>query len=658
MGMMRTLTINGTKYDVVPVVPAASITLLANAWVGNGDVYSQVVEVPDITPHTKVDLQPTSEQLSEFHYKVLAFVAENNDGVVTVYSVGDKPTGDHTIQITKTEVQGTSPIRGNTVGTTMPRPDWNQTDPKKADYIRNKPDLVGVRTEEGGEIFNDYENNKALAPYARADGYNNRAGIYGYKLLAVAKSGENYNITVGDADLGSKARDNYVAGDVLCFDGKGHYYERLKITGLTSNADGNTVITVVPTDDGELSLLAVDSSKDEWENWIYCLDKPDVGVPVLAVRGAYAGGVGNTAIGYGAFAFGEGNKAIGKDSYAVGRDNTALYAAYVEGKGNYASGQHSHAEGYSTTASGNQSHAEGTSTTAGGASSHAEGNKTIASGVYSHAEGAYSTASGSQSHAEGSSTTASGSSSHTEGYKTIASGEVSHAEGHTTVASGLHSHAEGRGTIAAGQRQHVQGKFNVEDTKNKYAHIVGGGSSDTDRKNIHTLDWDGNAEFAGKVYAGGKELVTSDQIVTPALNFVESEEHPGCFYRMVDDEQEWLNPPLIAGVEYRTVERHDGNAVYARGVNLGSLADNGVSSVSFTRGDIYGKFRVISIEPQFEKPTSTEGQVQQFCGQIPGVKYLYADNFNTLGGCHIFCHTDMDMTEYSCFVVARYILLQ
>lgn len=33
-------------------------------------------------------------------------------------------------------------IRGSTVGTTMPRPDWNQTDPKKADYIRNKPGVT------------------------------------------------------------------------------------------------------------------------------------------------------------------------------------------------------------------------------------------------------------------------------------------------------------------------------------------------------------------------------------------------------------------------------------------------------------------------------------------------------------------------------------
>lgn len=147
MGMMRTLTINGTKYDVVPVVPADSITLLADAWVSSGDVYSQVVEVTDVTPHTKVDLQPTSEQLADFHYKVLAFVAENNYGMVTVFAVGDKPTGDHTIQITKTEVQGTGPIRGNTVGTTMPRPDWNQTDPAKADYIKNKEAVDGHLTD-------------------------------------------------------------------------------------------------------------------------------------------------------------------------------------------------------------------------------------------------------------------------------------------------------------------------------------------------------------------------------------------------------------------------------------------------------------------------------------------------------------------------------
>ena len=34
-------------------------------------------------------------------------------------------------------------IIGNTTATPNPRPDWNQTDETKADYIKNKPDITG-----------------------------------------------------------------------------------------------------------------------------------------------------------------------------------------------------------------------------------------------------------------------------------------------------------------------------------------------------------------------------------------------------------------------------------------------------------------------------------------------------------------------------------
>lgn len=105
-----------------------------------------------------------------------------------------------------------------------------------------------------------------------------------------------------------------------------------------------------------------------------------------------------------------------------------------------------------------------------------------------------------------------GNCSHAEGYNTTASGLYSHAEGYETIASGYYSHAEGESTIASGTHQHVQGKCNVEDTKNEFAHIVGGGTSDTDRKNIHTLDWQGNAVFAGDVKNGNG--VTMDELKT------------------------------------------------------------------------------------------------------------------------------------------------
>ena len=53
----------------------------------------------------------------------------------------------------------------------------------------------------------------------------------------------------------------------------------------------------------------------------------------------------------------------------------------------------------------------------------------------------------------------------------------------------------------------------------------------------------------------------------------ESSEYPGCYYRMVDDEVEWLNPPVVLGVEYRTAERWRDNVVYTTVVNLGGVTD-------------------------------------------------------------------------------------
>lgn len=80
------------------------VELLANKWVGNASPFSQVVEVAGATKNSQVDLTPSVEQLAIFHNKDLAFVTENEDGVVTVYAIGQKPALDYTIQVTITEV--------------------------------------------------------------------------------------------------------------------------------------------------------------------------------------------------------------------------------------------------------------------------------------------------------------------------------------------------------------------------------------------------------------------------------------------------------------------------------------------------------------------------------------------------------------------------
>ena len=177
--------------------------------------------------------------------------------------------------------------------------------------------------------------------------------------------------------------------------------------------------------------------------------------------------------------------------------------SHAEGDDTLASGNYSHAEGDDTTASGECSHAEGWSTTASGLDSHAEGGDTTAYGSYSHAEGQYTKAYGQQSHAEGYHTRASGQGSHAEGYQTTASSFFAHAEGESTTASGKCSHAEGFNTTASGDYSHVQGNSNIIDSNGRYAHIVGNGRDDVNRSNAHTLDWEGNAWFAGKVFVGG-----------------------------------------------------------------------------------------------------------------------------------------------------------
>lgn len=80
------------------------VTLLADAWVGEDNLYHQVVTIEGVTENSQVDLTPSVEQLLIFYDKDLSFVTENEDGTVTVYAIGQKPTNDYTIQVTITEV--------------------------------------------------------------------------------------------------------------------------------------------------------------------------------------------------------------------------------------------------------------------------------------------------------------------------------------------------------------------------------------------------------------------------------------------------------------------------------------------------------------------------------------------------------------------------
>ena len=82
----------------------ADVTLYAEQWVGEGNQYSQIVQIAGVTENSQVDLTPSVEQLETFYRKDITFVTENMDGVITVYVIGQKPENDYIIQATITEV--------------------------------------------------------------------------------------------------------------------------------------------------------------------------------------------------------------------------------------------------------------------------------------------------------------------------------------------------------------------------------------------------------------------------------------------------------------------------------------------------------------------------------------------------------------------------
>lgn len=88
-------------------------------------------------------------------------------------------------------------------------------------------------------------------------------------------------------------------------------------------------------------------------------------------------------------------------------------------------------------------------------------------------------------------------------------GQHAFAEGFRTEASGDASHAEGYGTHATHRAQHVVGMYNEIDPSQadssmsgEYLEMVGNGSSDNNRSNARTLDWNGNETLQGHLTLG------------------------------------------------------------------------------------------------------------------------------------------------------------
>lgn len=62
---------------------------------------------------------------------------------------------------------------------------------------------------------------------------------------------------------------------------------------------------------------------------------------------------------------------------------------------------------------------------------------------------------------------------------------------------------------------------------------------------------------------------------------IEDTTYPGCYHRTVNGVTEWINPPLVADVEYRTTERWFGKPVYTRTISTAWQSDGVYTITNF-----------------------------------------------------------------------------
>lgn len=190
-----------------------------------------------------------------------------------------------------------------------------------SDYAK-KEDLVGQKTTDGGEIFNNYENNIATTN-SHAEGSNTKA--YGEKSHA-----EGFNTIAGTKTENDDGTITY-GGQYAHAEGNG-----TTASDIASHAEG-------------ISTTASNIA-------------------------SHAEGYGTKAFGMYSHAEGFSTTASGSYSHAEGISTTASGAySHTEGAGTAASGNKSHAEGEGTEASGETSHAEGYNTKASSNYQHVQG---------------------------------------------------------------------------------------------------------------------------------------------------------------------------------------------------------------------------------------------------------------------------------------------
>ena len=334
---------------------------------------------------------------------------------------------------------------------------------------------AGRKTAEGGEIFNDYENNQSISKYSTTVGSHNIAGSKCFKVIAdPIDNGDGTGIYMLDSIEGLETDMRYSA-----------FLETQSVDAgkiLSINADTKEVAVdgfvyypLNPNTDNPETL--------EIYNSFIITGRPDLGTTDIGFA-AFAGGENSFAQNSHVVTFGEGNYGLGKYATTFGINNISAYNATTLGQGNKNLGATSLVTGVNNTATVNRVFVSGKNNTANGADSFiggghdntTQGEGSAAFNFGNKALGYGSVAFGFENEASGSLSFTTGQNNKPTGKRTAAFGRSNTVAGENAAAFGLGNNIGENATnsVAFGERNEITGSHSLTSGTNN--NVAGTGS--------------------------------------------------------------------------------------------------------------------------------------------------------------------------------------
>ena len=136
---------------------------------------------------------------------------------------------------------------------------------------------------------------------------------------------------------------------------------------------------------------------------------------------------------------------------------------------------------------------------------------------------------------------------------------------------------------------------------------------------------------------------------------IESDEYPGCYYRVVDGNVEWINPPAEPGVEYRLTERFEDKTVFQSLINIASLpnASRAIIATNFTFTKVLSCQGIMMNGPSAIYAEAFPFPVYKNIGAAP---VAMINGVTTgIGGRNIVVSTTEDLTDYRANITIKYV---